>query len=263
MRNERIFEQIEMDTLTSRLHAIRHMPNNPMGVTVKPFSQAIAYAVKNIPGPAFNVVKGLSGEDETIIDEIIDFYHGQNIPVRFEIAPSHYSQSLFKALHHRGFYQIDFHTTLSKQLVRRVETTPTDIEIRPLQLDEFQTFADIYTKGFQMPAFLKEGVAQNNKILHPLPEWHFYLALIANEPAGIGVLFCHEKGANLAAAATLPEFRQKGVHSALIQHRITQAQEIGCEWLVGQASYGSVSQRNMEQAGLKIAYTKAIWVRGE
>lgn len=261
--NEKLWEQIEMDTLTSRLLAIGNLQNNPMGVSIQSFGQTMAYTVKSIPGPAFNVIKGLCGEDELLLDEIIDFYDEKHIPARFEIAPSHHSQSLLKALHKRGFYQIDFHTTLYKQLPDTIKPVNSAIEIRALHRDEFQTFADIYTQGFQMPSFLLEGVAQNNAVLYSLPEWTFYLALVDHEPAGVGVLFCNEKGGNLAAASTLPTFRQKGVQSALIQQRIQHAQEIGCKWIVGQASYGSVSQRNMERAGMRVAYTKAIWVRDE
>ncbi|MBD7937220.1 GNAT family N-acetyltransferase [Cytobacillus sp. Sa5YUA1] len=261
--NEKLWEQIEMDTLTSRLHAIGNRPNNPLGVSIQSFGQTMAYTVKNIPGPAFNVIKGFCAEDELLLDKIIDWYDEKHIPARFEIAPSHYSRSLLKALHKRGFYQTDFHTTLYKQLPDTIKPVNHAIEIRTLRQDEFQTFADIYIQGFQMPSFLLEDVAQNNAVLYPLPEWKFYLTLVNHEPAGIGVLFCNEKGANLAAAATLPAFRQKGGQSALIQQRMQHAQEIGCKWIAGQASYGSVSQRNMERAGMRVAYTKAIWVRDE
>ena len=39
------------------------------------------------------------------------------------------------------------------------------------------------------------------------------------------------------------------------------ANQLGCELIVGQARFGSISQNNMERAGMKIAYTKAIWTK--
>ena len=111
-----------------------------------------------------------------------------------------------------------------------------------------------------MPSFLKSGVAKNNEILYHNKHWTFYIADYENEPAGIGVLFIKDGIANLAAAATLPELRNKGIQSALIRERINEAKLQDCDFIVGQARFGSVSQNNMEREGLAIAYTKAIWV---
>lgn len=59
----------------------------------------------------------------------------------------------------------------------------------------------------------------------------------------------------------MPELRNNGVHGELIVRRLKQAQKAGCNLVVGQAAYGSASHRNMERAGMKVAYTKAIWTK--
>lgn len=257
---ERI-EQSEIDALSSRLIAIKEMDQNPMGVEVQKFGSATAFSVRNIPGPSFNTVKGLRVADDIYIDEIIDFYKMKGIPVRFELTPAHASPDLLSSLNQKGFYQSDFHASLyTSGKTVSMEGIDSSISIRELNRDEFDTFADIYTKGFQMPDFLKSGVAQNNEILHGDEHWTFYLASIENEPAGIGVLFVKDGIANLAAAATLPSLRGKGIQSALIKQRMQQAYLDGCELIVGQAKFGSVSQTNMQRAGMGVAYTKAIWV---
>ncbi len=258
-----MLEQSEIDMLCSRLTAIQQIDGNPMGVEIQKFGQAIAFSVKNIPGPAFNTVKGLQAGDEPCIEQILDFYQHKEIPVRFEITPAAGSTELLTCLHIAGFYQHDFHTTLYAQLSKTNKTVVVnqpDISIRKLERDEFETFADIYVKGFQMPEFLKNGVAQNNEVLSDDEHWTFYLASLDNKPAGIAVLFIKDSIASLAAAATIPSFRNKGIQSALIQQRIQDAVLNECELIVGQAKYGSVSQNNMERAGLQVAYTKAIWV---
>lgn len=230
-----------------------------MGVEIQTFGNATAFSVKKIPGPSFNTVKGLKDGDEKYIDEIINFYKEKEIPLRFELTPGHVSSTFLTYLSEIGFYQNDFHTTLYAQgLEAKGEN---EIAIRILQKDEFNTFAEIYTQGFQMPSFLKNGVAQNNEILHDKEEWTFYLASIDEEPSGIGVLFIKDNIATLAAAATCPKFRNKGVHTALINHRINQATQKGCELLVSQARFGSTSQNNIERAGFKIGYTKTICIK--
>lgn len=265
--DKRLAERLEIseiDTLRSRLTEMQKIDGNPMKVEIQKFGNATAFSVKNIPGPSFNTVKGLNKGNEKEIGNIIDFYKQIEIPARFELTPAHTSSDLLTHLSETGYYHNDFHTTLyaplSKELETSYESNEQKIIIRKLKSNEFDTFAEIYTKGFEMPSFLKSGIAQNNEILYNIKNWTFYLASYENEPAGIGVLFIKDRIATLAAAATLPTYRNKGIQSALIKYRIYQAYLQNCDLIVGQAKFGSVSQNNMEKAGLSIAYTKAIWV---
>lgn len=135
---------------------------------------------------------------------------------------------------------------------------PSNITIRKLKENDFDIFADIYVRGFNMPSFTTDGVRQNNEILYNEPGWHFFIAEVQNIPAGIGVLYINKGVASLAASATLLEFQRNGCHTALIQ-RIEKAIATNCHLIVGQARFGSRSQNNMERAHMKIAYTKSIW----
>lgn len=254
-------EQSEVDALHSRLTAMQVIAGNPMGVTIRRFGNATAFTVKNIPGPSFNTVKGLKDGDEQFVDQLIEYYKEREIPVRFELTPAHASPDLLTHLHQAGFYQSDFHTSLCGSPTQNPVVVDERITVRSLESHEFDLFAEIYAQGFQMPAFLQNGIAQNNAILHDNDHWTFYLASVDTEPAGIGVLFTKDGIATLAAAATVPHLRNKGVQQALIQQRIQHATTLHSRLVVGQAKFGSVSQNNMERAGLKIAYTKAIWVQ--
>ncbi|MFC4411598.1 GNAT family N-acetyltransferase [Chungangia koreensis] len=257
-------EDSEIETLSSRLNEIQKINGNSMGVEIQKFGHATAFSVKNIPGPSFNTVKGLKGTDVKQINKIIEFYRQKEIPVRFELTPAHTSSELLTSLSDAGYYHNDFHSTLyaplSNDLSESHDLNESRITIRKLKRNEFDTYAEIYIRGFQMPAFLKSGVAQNNEILYNVKNWTFYLASYENEPAGIAALFIKDRIANLAVAATLPDFRNKGIQRALINHRIHQAKLQKCDLIVGQAKFGSISQNNMERAGMSIAYTKAIWI---
>ena len=256
-------EQSEVDALHSRLSAIQGLSNNPMDVHIEKFGNAAAFTVKKIPGPSFNTVKGLADGDEEYIDDIVDFYNKRNIPARFELTPAHASPDLLNLLSKKGFYQRDFHTALYTTALSSQESKESGIGIRKLKRDEFDLFAEIYIKGFGLPDFVKQGIAQNNAILYDHENWVFYLALVEDEPAGIGVIFVKNGIATLAAASTMPHLRNKGVHQALINRRLKHAAISECKLAVGQAKYASISQNNMERAGLNIAYTKAIWVQRE
>lgn len=254
-------EQAEIDTLQSRLLAIRGIGLNPMGVEVKKFGHATAFSVQHIPGPSFNTVKGITDEDVNQIDKMVDFYIQRRIPVQIEITPAYASSSLMTYLAGKEFYQSDFHTSLYAEPSAVKKQLGSSISIRKLRRDEFDDFAFIYAEGFGIPVTLEGGIAQNNKVLYDNEHWTFYLASVDDQPAGIGVLCIQNGIASLAAAATLPIMRNKGIHQALINKRVQQAITSNCNLIVGQAKFGSISQNNMERAGMKIAYTKAIWLQ--
>ena len=61
--------------------------------------------------------------------------------------------------------------------------------------------------------------------------------------------------------ATLPEFRRRGIQSALVQARLRAAAEAGLDLAAVVTQGGSTSQRNYERMGFRVAYSKATLVR--
>jgi hypothetical protein len=67
----------------------------------------------------------------------------------------------------------------------------------------------------------------------------------------------------LADAATRPELRGRGCHTAMIHHRIVQAEKRRCDLVTSFVEFGSTSHLNLERAGLRVAYTKSMWWKVE
>jgi GNAT superfamily N-acetyltransferase len=88
-----------------------------------------------------------------------------------------------------------------------------------------------------------------------------FLARIDGQPVGGGAVFIHQGLALLAGAATLPLYRNRGVHAALHHARLALARRSGCDLAAQGAQPGSTSQRNAERRGLRVAYTRALLVR--
>ncbi|MEP7358959.1 MAG: GNAT family N-acetyltransferase, partial [Anaerolineales bacterium] len=78
-----------------------------------------------------------------------------------------------------------------------------------------------------------------------------------------GILFVKDGTGLMADAAAMPAFRGKGCHGALIRQRLVVAAERGCDLLTSFVEFGSASHRNLERAGLRVAYTKAMWWAAE
>ncbi|GAB6445970.1 hypothetical protein bcgnr5383_34470 [Bacillus cereus] len=160
-------ENAEIDMLSSRLEGLQAMSGNPMQVQIKNFGSATAFSSKIIAGPAFNTVKGITNADA--IDAIISYYESLQIPCRFEITPAQGTTELFQYLSQKDFYQSSFHTALYSIPRESSSLLPSNITLRKLKENEFDIFADIYVRGFNMPSFTKDGVRQNNEILYNEP----------------------------------------------------------------------------------------------
>ncbi|WP_168121520.1 GNAT family N-acetyltransferase [Paenibacillus sp. HB172176] len=256
-------ELSEIDYMSNRMEAIQNRPNNPEGAEVRRFGNAVCYYSKTMPWPSFNTVKGLRSEDIEQFDSILDFYQARDRKAQFEIVPSFANQKLLRALADRGYYQSGFHNSLymEPKWFGDEETDSGSIRIEALREDQINLYAAIHCKGTGLPDGGIPHVAQNNKVLLEQYEWSFYLAYYDDVPAAVGVMFMKDGTASLTFAATLPEFRGKGLQQALLKHRVSEAYRHDCRLVVGQCAFLSQSHRNMERIGMKLGYVRTTWTK--
>ncbi len=225
-----LLEESEIAYMVDRMNAIKDRAGNPEGVEIRRFGPATALYSRTMPWGQFNNVKGLL--EETAIDEII------------------------------AFYQSAFHTSLYCP-AQEVDVPVGDIRVRALDEHEMETYAEIHCLGTGLPLDGKSYVAANNRVLYGRPGWRFYIGLAGSTPAAVAVMFMKDSVASLTFAATLPEYRNRGLHNALLLRRIRDAYENGCTLVVSQAAYCSPSHQNMERVGMKIGYTRSTWSKAQ
>jgi GNAT superfamily N-acetyltransferase len=86
-----------------------------------------------------------------------------------------------------------------------------------------------------------------------------FLAEFEGEPIATGSLSIQEGVALLGGAITVPEWRRRGAHRALLANRLLYARETGCDLAMICAEPGSTSHRNAERQGFRTAYTRIKW----
>jgi hypothetical protein len=65
----------------------------------------------------------------------------------------------------------------------------------------------------------------------------------------------------LFAGSTMPAFRRRGWHVAMIADRMARAHEAGARFLRATARPASTSERNLHRCGFVTLYTRALWER--
>ncbi|MGG4393713.1 GNAT family N-acetyltransferase [Paenibacillus thiaminolyticus] len=253
-------ERSEIDYMTERMNAIQERPGNPEGVEVAQFGHAVCFYSNTMPWPSFNTVKGLRNSDTEYIDDIIRFYRERARKPQFELVPGLADQQVLRALAERGLYQSGSHTSLYAQPVAaKQEPGPEAVRIEEIGASDFDTYAMIHCRGTGLPDDGIPHVAANNRVLHQRPGWFFYMAYYEDRPAAVGVM--HVKGdvASFTFAATLPEYRRRGLQLSLLRCRLAEAARRHCGLAVGQCAFLSGSHRNMERAGMRTGYVRTTW----
>lgn len=258
----RRIEQNDIDYSTSRLDGMRRAEGNPLKIEIRQYGNATAFLIQAWPNFWYgNKVLGLEPSSESHLDLIVDFFRQHNLRFRFEIMPGNLNSALASHLHRLGFCQMSFSTAMygQPQLTPKVPSNE-QVSVREVHSDEIDLFLDLYQDAFGL-ARLNSTERQVVRSWLEQAKSNLYLCIahVNSTPAGIGVLYVKDGIGLLADAATLPEFRGKGCHAALIHLRISQATKQNCDLLTSFVEFGSASHRNLERAGLRVAYTKGLW----
>lgn len=93
------------------------------------------------------------------------------------------------------------------------------------------------------------------------PESLGYVALANDRPIGAGMMDVDGDLATLWGAAVLPDFRRRGVQTALVQHRLHHAARAGATLITVEASAGGPTHRNAARRGFEMIATRAVVTR--
>jgi hypothetical protein len=208
---------------------------------------------------------GLGVFEETTpehLDEIEAFFRERDAPVYHEVSPMA-DPSLMQLLDGRGYRPIELTNVMSRELgshsveLRRRNPQLTTRVVAP---DEADLWAKTSADGW---ATEHEGLAEFmfnfGRISAQCNGAYPYLAELDGRAISTGMLFIYWDVCMLAGASTIPEGRQKGAQTALLEDRLDFAASQGCKLAIMGASPGSQSQRNAQKNGFNIAYTRTKW----
>ena len=195
------------------------------------------------------------------IERLEEFYRSRAVPCRIVVSPLA-DASLLELLAPRGYGVAEFNSVLTRRLddVELIEPA-AGITVERVKDATARIWDSVVTQGFAEFGPLPENLFVPFAVLSQTMN---FLARVAGEAAGGGMGYVfHEAGiAALFGSSTLPQFRGRGVQTALIHRRLWEARQAGCEYAVVSTWPGSGSQRNMERRGFRVAYTKLVMVNG-
>lgn len=168
----------------------------------------------------------------------------------------------------RGYRLVSFENVLGTRPV--AEPGVPGVRVDKARADELQAWVDVVVDGFAHPD--TEGVPSHEEFPRDVLAAAVrdmvaagavtYLARCSRDAIAGGASMRITDGvAQLTGAATAPAFRRRGVQSALLSARLSDADGAGADIAVVTTSPGSRSQQNVQRKGFQLLYTRAILVR--
>ncbi len=199
----------------------------------------------------------VNGDD---FDRLEEFYGSRGASPTIDVCPLA-DASFLEQLSRRGYRPIEYNNVVVRPLAAGEEIAALPgVDVRSALAEEAEIWARTMMHGFLERENLTLAETELGVMIFRTNTGSGWLALVDGRPAGAGMLIVHGTAAACAADGTLPVFRRRGIQRALIQARLRHASAAGCEIAFAAALPGSISQRNYERAGFRIAYTKTITV---
>jgi len=264
---ERI-ERAETQVIIAGTEAARR--RNPSAAFVRPVAGGAACFAED--GSPFNKVVGLGfggvpGDAE--FDEIERAYAGLVAPTQVELA-NLADPGIGLLLTGRGYRLVAFENVLGRSL-EMAETRPAsaELDVRLSAEDELDAWVEVVTTGFAHPD--EQGVPAFEEFPREIVERaerdfvaagaQTYLAVRDGVVAGGASMRMTDGVAQLTGAATAPAHRRRGVQTALLAARLSDAAKAGCDIAVVTTAPGSKSQQNVQRQGFALLYTRAVLVK--
>lgn len=186
-------------------------------------------------------------------------------PVQVELA-NLADPGIGRTLTGRGYRLVGFENVLGRAVAVGTDPVVAGVEVR--RSDDINAWVEVVVDGFAHPD--DQGVASHEEFPRGIVERAerdiekagaaAYLASIDGVVAGGAAARFADGIAQLAGAATRPDYRRRGVQSALLAKRLADAAAAGCDIAVVTTGAGTKSQQNVQRFGFQLLYTRAILV---
>jgi GNAT superfamily N-acetyltransferase len=162
----------------------------------------------------------------------------------------------------RGYTPIEQSTVLVRPTALPRELRPSSVTVRRIEAHESALWSRISGHGWSsVGEELSAFIEQFGRILSQAHGVTCFLAEIDGAPIAAAAMNVSTDVALLAGASTIPSERGRGAQAALLDARLTYAQQLGVELAMVVTAPDSTSQHNAERSGFRPLYGRTKWER--
>jgi GNAT superfamily N-acetyltransferase len=202
---------------------------------------------------------GLQGEaSDADLDALTEFFHSRKAPSAIELCPL-VDMSLYEKFAARNYRLLEVSNVLLLDDLKAAcisDKLPPGAAVRIAAPEESKLWAHTVAQGFAEHYPVTQAMLDLMEGFYYRETACCYLAFVDGAIAGGAAVSAQHGVCGLFGASTLPAFRRRGVQSALLATRLAWAREKGCDLAVSITQPGSISHRNIERNGFRVAYTR-------
>ena len=256
---ERTIPHIEAIEVQAFLDLFRLAPQAMIDDDHLAFASFGKGCVVSLPfAPAIGLNRALGMTGTANLQAAFQWFSGRGGKRHFQISEQTATRDELRWISNRHLQKMDGSWT---KLSRAAPPTPVNwngpVEVRQAGRHEAELFGMLMCQGFVFPRKL----APFWSAIVGKRGWSCHIAYLDNTPVGSAIMYVADCYAWLGGGTTIPEFRNRGVQTALIRDRLNVGAEQGVmEFVVETATpeLGAIrtSYDNLIKTGFKPSYTR-------
>lgn len=193
---------------------------------------------------------------DSMIDRALAHFRERDFDCAFTLSPLDRPADLAKRLKRRGFtFEL---LAVAMRCDRGVGPFVSEsIEVEELDPRRYGVWADTMCRSFDFP----DGVGALGREVLDIPEVRLYLAYVDREPAGTALLYSGYGLGCVDFIGTLPQYRRRGVASAVTARAVVDSHSMGNRWTGLEVAAGSGAERVYKKIGFRPVHNRPRYVR--
>lgn len=255
-------ENVERDFWTGLWRNVPQRDQEKLGLHLEQVGDATALVCDKVPDWLLNRVLGMGVASEANTHDIHYFmglYRNKHLPFSIALSPYAHPARLTNEIEDLGFENmLDWAKMVRGDQPPEPVDTPLRIESASPEL--YERVTSLLLEGFGMPGMLHPIFASAVS----MPTNRVFIAWDGDEPVAAAIISIIGTLGHLNTACTLPAYRGRHAHRALLVKRIEEGIRHGCKLFVAESGIlpdaPNLSLHNLAQAGFEMAYKRPNYV---
>lgn len=221
---------------------------------------ALLFTNDDFDEPAFNHVTHIlaeEGEVEGLIRKVTEHYRSRRLTPFFYVSPLTRPPTFAQSLESMGFMKYD--TMAIMKLEGHEPSKNRGVQVREMNKGTLDAWADAFIRAFYSDPNLVTKVKRPVEKIFTDPHAKLYVAYVDNRPVGTVALYSLNKVGGAYCLGTLPEYRGRGIATALLQTVISESSMQGNEFLCLQVMKQDRVERFYTSKGFRVAFRRTIY----
>lgn len=228
------------------------------------FGSAVAVMADSVTSSLnLNRVLGLGVDEpatESLVDELCSLYGSTGVPYAIELSPAARPEEIKRWLRTKRIRKV-----IDSAILYREATPPPvlrlGLQVRRTGPEHADVLAQISCQNFNMPEPVRHLLAATAD----KPGWRHWIAFDGGIPAAASLSFVEADVCWLGWTSTLPQYRGRWAHAAIVVAEILDAMESGCRWITTETAQSTDAAPdpayfNLTRFGFKDAYSRPTYV---